>query len=160
MKRLLCLIFDTYMTILTCSVFFYIYFYLFSQINSNPNQEDWICDLCTFQNKYTQRSCEACTMPFLSAGNHIDYNNSGIFAPMPMQLPSPSPLQSQSMLLPQQSYPLTHYMPMQMPYSLHNNNNHNNTNTNNNNNIPYVHSNYYRPQSLPPQFYVYDTSRF
>lgn len=127
-----------------------------TQSFNESNEDGWVCDLCTFQNKYTQRTCEACTMPFLTAGNHMDYN-CGTFESMPMHMPpSPlqAPLQSQS-LQPQQSYPLTHYMPMpmpmQMPYSLHNNNN----------NIQYVHSSYYRPpQSMPPQFYVYDNSRF
>ncbi|XP_031629220.1 probable basic-leucine zipper transcription factor N isoform X2 [Contarinia nasturtii] len=43
-----------------------------SAFNPIPVNEDadWICNLCTFQNKYTQQTCEACTMPFLSAGNH------------------------------------------------------------------------------------------
>lgn len=132
------------------------HFFCLSRVNSNrsfneSNEEGWVCDLCTFQNKYTQRTCEACTMPFLSAGNHMDYN-SGIFAPMVPSPLQPLPLQSQS-LQPPPSYPLPHYMPMpmQMPYSLHNNNN---------NIPPYVHSSYYRPQAMPPQFYVYDTSRF
>lgn len=101
---------------------------------SNPpfseGNEDagWTCDLCTFQNKYTQRTCEACTMPFLSAGNQMGYNN-GIFVP-PTQPP----------------YPLTHYMPMPMPMPMHSLP----YSPHNNNNMPYV---YCQPHSLPPQYY-------
>ncbi|XP_055312101.1 uncharacterized protein LOC129574307 isoform X2 [Sitodiplosis mosellana] len=38
-----------------------------SHFGESNEDAGWTCDLCTFQNKYTQRSCEACTMPFLSA---------------------------------------------------------------------------------------------
>lgn len=61
-------------------------FFFFSWNFSNPNisernsEAGWTCNSCTFQNKISQRNCEACTMPFLSAGKPIkitsmDYNH-------------------------------------------------------------------------------------
>lgn len=68
----------------------------------------WTCNLCTFQNKYTQRTCEACTMPFLSAGN-IDYS---------AQLMLSLPIQSQSTAnyLPIQSLPVTEHNSLPLHY--------------------------------------------
>lgn len=91
-------------------------------VNCDQTTENcgWTCNLCTFQNKYTQRTCEACTMPFLSAGN-IDYNG---------QLMLSLPMQPQSN---------AHYMPMQsMPIPQQHNNN---------NNIP-VHYLIYKPATI------------
>lgn len=77
----------------------------FSQIDMNDvgtsdEAPGWQCNMCTFRNKLTQRKCELCAMPFLSAGNTMAYNG-----PYMQTL---------------QSYPLTHYVPVpyQQPNSL------------------------------------------
>lgn len=98
-----------------------------SHIGDSNEDAGWTCDLCTFQNKYTQRSCEACTMPFLSAGNQMGYSNNGTFV-------QPSPV----------------YMPMHsLPYHPNNNN------INNNNNMPYLYyqPTSMPPMHPPSQFY-------
>lgn len=124
---------------------------MFYQLNRNPHLNEtyagtgWICDLCTFQNKYTQQTCEACTKPFLSAGNQMGYNTNGLYVQ--------SPVLSSSLPYPPMSQPLPPYMsmPIQMhplPYAPYNHSN--NFINNNNNNMPYI---YYQPSSMPTQFY-------
>lgn len=110
-------------------------------MNETNEETGWTCDLCTFQNKYTQQTCEACAKPFLSAGNQMGFyvQSPMISTPLPLRVPLPS-----------STYPLTHYMPMHsLPYSYNNAHNHNNNN-NNNINTTYL---YYQPTSMPPQFY-------
>lgn len=88
--------------------------------NTREDQSGWECNLCTFRNKVRQRECEACAMPFLSAGNAMGYNGSYMQSSPP-------------------SYPLTQYVPMPMhslPYQQQNN-------------MP-LHYLMYQPASLQP----------
>lgn len=69
-----------------------------NEASTSEGPSGWNCNMCTFRNKLTQRNCELCAMPFLSAGIGMNpmYNCS--------ILPTATP-----------SFPLTHYAQMSMP---------------------------------------------
>lgn len=82
-----------------------------NEASTSEESSGWNCNTCTFRNKLTQRNCELCAMPFLSAG--IGMNPIYNYSILPNATPK-CPL-TQYAQMPMPSYSPQNYYP-QMPY--------------------------------------------